>query len=70
MNTCGMLLKLYRNKKINVEHLITHGQFYLHGRLILADTNVADFKFSEVLKAYDVFGRAAETGALKVHIEY
>lgn len=28
-----------------------------------------DFKFAEVEKAYDVFGRAAETKALKVNIE-
>ena len=28
-----------------------------------------DFKFSEVERAYDVFGRAAETKALKVNIE-
>lgn len=30
----------------------------------------ADFKFSEIEKAYDVFGRAAETKALKVNIEF
>jgi alcohol dehydrogenase len=37
------------------------------------DTSVMithDFKFDEVEKAYDVFGRAAETEALKVNIEF
>ncbi len=29
----------------------------------------ADFKFADIMKAYDTFGKAAETGALKVNIE-
>lgn len=29
-----------------------------------------DYKFSEIEKAYDTFGRASETGALKVNIEF
>jgi alcohol dehydrogenase len=29
-----------------------------------------DFKFSEIEKAYDIFGRASETKALKVNIEF
>jgi alcohol dehydrogenase len=33
-------------------------------------TCLADFKFSEIEKAYDIFGRAAETKALKVNIEF
>jgi len=28
-----------------------------------------DFKFADIMKAYDTFGKAAETGALKVNIE-
>lgn len=31
---------------------------------------LVDFKFSEIEKAYDIFGRAAETKALKVNIEF
>ena len=29
-----------------------------------------DFKFSEIEKAYDVFGKAAENKSLKVNIEF
>lgn len=38
-----------------------------------ADTcvnNPADFKFSQIEEAYDVFTRAAETKALKVNLEF
>jgi len=40
------------------------------GRLDASALITHDFKFSDIEKAYDVFGRAAETGALKVNIEF
>ncbi|KAK3686446.1 hypothetical protein LTR37_019834, partial [Vermiconidia calcicola] len=40
------------------------------GKLDTSPLITHDFKFSEIEKAYDVFGRAAETKALKVNIEF
>ncbi|PVH88097.1 GroES-like protein [Cadophora sp. DSE1049] len=39
------------------------------GKLNTKEMITHDFKFSEMLKAYDTFGKASETGALKVNIE-
>ncbi|KAH7370514.1 chaperonin 10-like protein [Rhexocercosporidium sp. MPI-PUGE-AT-0058] len=39
------------------------------GKLNTKAMTTHDFKFSEMLKAYDTFGKASETGALKVNIE-
>jgi alcohol dehydrogenase len=40
------------------------------GKLDTSAMVTHDFKFHEVEKAYDVFGRAAETKSLKVNIEF
>ncbi|KAK3704881.1 hypothetical protein LTR37_013572 [Vermiconidia calcicola] len=40
------------------------------GKLDTSPLITHDFKFDEIEKAYDVFGRAAETKALKVNIEF
>ncbi|KAK5175802.1 uncharacterized protein LTR77_000942 [Saxophila tyrrhenica] len=40
------------------------------GKLDTSALITHDFKFSEIEKAYDIFGRAAETKALKVNIEF
>jgi len=39
------------------------------GKLNTQDMITHDFKFRDILKAYDTFGKASETGALKVNIE-
>lgn len=43
---------------------------YAAGKLDASDMITHDFKFSEIEKAYDVFGRAADTKSLKVNIEF
>lgn len=71
--TIPMLLELNKAGKIKTDDLITHGSFARHPLRQLAgltDNPSADFKFSEIEKAYDTFGRAAETKALKMNIEF
>jgi len=70
-HTLPMLLELEAAGRLDASALITHGLmsipiFDFCCLLILC----TDFKFSDIEKAYDVFGRAAETGALKVNIEF
>lgn len=40
------------------------------GKLNTEEMITHDFKFGDILKAYDTFSRASETGALKVNIEF
>lgn len=65
------MLELNTAGKLDTNALITHGMSYI---LSFYYCRVADggpdFNFSEIEKAYDVFGRAAETKALKVNIEF
>lgn len=44
-------------------------KLFTDGKLPTEHMITHDFKFSEIEKAYDIFTRASETGALKVHIE-
>lgn len=44
-------------------------KLFTDGKLPTQHMITHDFKFSEIEKAYDIFTRASETGALKVHIE-
>ena len=65
-----MLLKLLAAKKLPAEKMITH-RMYLY-RLV-QNTGVinfsSDFKFRDVLSAYDTFTNASESKSLKVLIE-
>jgi alcohol dehydrogenase len=66
-----MLLDLFGAGKLDVSPMVTHGK-RIRRLCVLAGVltrSLQDFKFAEVEKAYDVFGRAAETKALKVNIE-
>jgi hypothetical protein len=38
-------------------------------KTILADNTTIDYKFKNIIEAYDTFTRGAETGALKMNIE-
>jgi alcohol dehydrogenase len=69
-STIPMLLKLFTAGKLPTEEMITHGKRQaIHSRTISADDEAIDFKFKDIMKAYETFTRAAETGALKMNIE-
>ena len=75
--TIPLLLELLQAGKLDTSAMITHGELALHpppapgilNRRLTSDL-FADFKFSDIEKAYDTFGRAAETKALKLNIEF
>ncbi|KAH7379672.1 chaperonin 10-like protein [Cadophora sp. MPI-SDFR-AT-0126] len=48
---------------------ITMALLFEAGKLNTKEMITHDFMFSEMLKAYDTFGKASETGALKVNVE-
>lgn len=64
-----MLLRLYEAGKLPTSALVTHGKFLLVVQGVYANTRVLDFPFKDIVKAYGVFGKAAEHSALKLNIE-
>jgi len=70
--TIPLLLELNKAGKINTEDLITHGkqQTQSNDQTRSNCCRTADFKFSEIEKAYDIFGKAAENKALKMNITF
>jgi len=70
--TIPLLLELNKAGKINTEDLITHGkqQPQVGVQTLSNRCCGADFKFSEIEKAYDIFGKAAENKALKMNITF
>ena len=70
--TIPLLLELNKAGKINTEELITHGKHQCQrcGRHRSNWCGFIDFKFSEIEKAYDIFGKAAENKALKMNITF
>ena len=67
-----MLLDLFEAGKLDVAPMVTHGMRARRSYILKqsADKEFSpDFKFADVEKAYEVFGKAAETNALKVNIE-
>lgn len=71
-HTIPLLLELNKAGKINTNELITHGKLSVNPFALRSPLTChrPDFKFSEIEKAYDTFGRAAETKALKMNIEF
>lgn len=70
--TIPLLLDLMTAGRLDTSALVTHGKRYRCLRYAFRRklTWLEDFKFSEIEKAYDIFGRAAETKALKVNVEF
>jgi hypothetical protein len=65
-----MLLKLFEAGKLPTREMITHGRRRgINLKTTSADNETIDYKFKDIIKAYDTFTRAAETGALKMNIE-
>ena len=65
-----MLLKLLAAKKLPAEKMITHRTFLCSPVQIIGSANCSsDFKFGDILKAYDTFENASENKTLKVLID-
>jgi len=67
-----MLLDLFEAGKLNITPMVTHGMRARRSDILKQSANKEfspDFKFVDVERAYEVFGKAAETKALKVNIE-
>ena len=70
-HTIPLLLQLQEAGKLDTSMMVTHGMsLHLPLERRNPDMHAADFKFSQIEEAYDVFTRAAETKALKVNIEF
>jgi alcohol dehydrogenase len=66
-----MLLKLVQSGKFNPSELITHSKPPIIGSNSYSSLKgfTLEFKFSDMEKAYETFGAAAQHDALKVLIE-
>ena len=67
-----MLLDLFEAGKLDIAPMVTHGMRARRSHILKQSAdkgNYPDFKFADVERAYEVFGKAAETKALKVNIE-
>lgn len=72
-----MLLKLVESGKLDASKLITHRKYrsidpYLNSAISLPNhlmRKQPGFKFSEIEKAYEIFGKAAQHQCLKVIID-
>jgi alcohol dehydrogenase len=69
-HTIPMLLKLFEAGKLPTEEMITHGRRWeMNLKTTSANKRMIDYNFKDIMKAYDTFTRASETGALKMNIE-
>jgi alcohol dehydrogenase len=65
-----MLLKLLAAKKLPAEKMITHRMLLCRLVPNIENANCSsDFKFGDILNAYDTFKNASENKTLKVLIE-